>query len=281
VREAGLELVKLTPLSMAKPEQLLRDADGAVQFGRVTLRGLSDAEYADLLVYQYLIAAAKPGADPLGAARRALEEGRHEIAYRLAEQAQRVDEAGRKALMAKAAAKLGSLEEAETLYREALGLHPGNAAAMGELGIVLVAMNRPGDAAILLEEALDAAPDNARFIGALGLARLMEDKQEQALEHFKAALELDFDQEALQGHLIETASQLDRLAEAEPLLRRFIDFHPGNLDLACRHALILHHMGRSQEARDRLNTILLLAPSHQTADELMARIDGDPRSRKE
>jgi len=275
VREAGLELVKLTPLSMAKPEQLPRNADGSVQFGRVTLRGLSDAEYADLLVYQYLIAAAKPCADPLEAARRALEEGRYEASYRLAEQAQRFDEAGGKALRAKAAAKLGSLEEAERLYRDALALRPADAAARGELGIVLVAMNCPGDAASLLEEALEAAPDNAHFIGALGLARWMEGRQEQALEQFKAALELDFDQEALQGHLIEAASQLDRLAEAEPLLRRFVDLHPGNLDLACRHALILHHMGRSGEARDRLDAVLVLAPRHQTAHELLARIDGD------
>lgn len=85
MEEAGLEVLKLQPLSMLPREQLPRSASGAVTMGRMTLNNVSEAEYDDLLTFQYLVVAGKPGAHRLDAARRALEEGSVDEAYALAE----------------------------------------------------------------------------------------------------------------------------------------------------------------------------------------------------
>ena len=48
MHEAGLRLTKLMPLSMLQPEQLVRDSEGALRFGRVTIGEVSDEEFISL-----------------------------------------------------------------------------------------------------------------------------------------------------------------------------------------------------------------------------------------
>src|SRR5690606_32708332 len=150
VREAGLEAVRLQPLSMLDAAHLPRNADGSVTLGRMTLQGVDDVEYRDLLTYQYLLVAGKPGLHRLELAQKSLDEGRNEEAYGLAQTALAGDAFTRKRIMAKALARLGKLDSAAALYREALALEPDHGAAACELGLVLLGMNRPGDARPLL-----------------------------------------------------------------------------------------------------------------------------------
>ncbi len=56
--DAGYEVVKLLPLSRAVG--IPRNPDGTVTAGKVTIGPLDEAEYQDLLTYQYLIVGRKP-----------------------------------------------------------------------------------------------------------------------------------------------------------------------------------------------------------------------------
>jgi glycosyltransferase involved in cell wall biosynthesis/SAM-dependent methyltransferase len=272
VKEAGLETLHKQPLSYAPEDRLPRNADGSVTLGRATLRPVDDQDYQDLLTYQYIVIAGKPGADRLGKARDALRIGENEAALILAEQARGVDECERRKIMAAAFGRLGQLLNAERLYREALSLRHDDVEAAGELGILLVAMNRPADAKTYLELALAADARNERVTGALGLVHLTEERYDDAFACLTIALEGSYDNVSLAPHLIAVAERLGRLEGVADLLRRHADFHAGNPDLSCAFASLLVKLGWTAEARERLESVLLLNPTHGAAREILDRL---------
>ena len=281
VMDAGLEVLTLQPLSMWPAENLPRDAQGCLRLGKVTIGPLDEQEYQDFLVYQYLVVAVKPGMDRLAGARHALEAKDYAFAFELAKEARGVDRADRATLMARAVARMGHLDKAESLYREVLRMLPENAEAAGELGIVLIAANRMDDAKPLLERAFQSDSQNDRVVAGLGLVRLAEGRLAEAFDLFVNALDQSFDNAAVVMRLVETAEALGRSEEAEPYLRRFVEFYPGDTAMACQLAALLHRMGRNAEARDRLETLLLLAPGHPQATALLASLDAENHEDRE
>jgi glycosyltransferase involved in cell wall biosynthesis/ubiquinone/menaquinone biosynthesis C-methylase UbiE/Flp pilus assembly protein TadD len=272
VHAAGLEVLKIEPLSMLDPARLPRRSDGSVRMGRMMLHDVDDRDYRDLLTYQYLVVAGKPGVHRLAAARQALEEGNDEEAYALAESAaDGCDRFEQRRIMAKAVARLGKLDSAERLYREALEMRADPAVA-GELGLVLVAMGRTSEARPLLEDAAEADDHDDRARGGLGIVAWAEGESWEAYRHFLAALEVNPDNPTVVSHAIEAGRALGQMAEVEPYVRRFVELHPGNLDMLCRHAELLFGLGRSGEAQSQLETVLLLAPDHEPAHRLLAQL---------
>lgn len=274
VEGAGFEIETMTPLSMLGPEQLPRNADGGFTLGRLTIGPLSDVEIRDFLTYQYLILAKPCAASRLERAQEAMERGDLETAHALAQRAVDEDATERLFLMGKAQGRLGKLDTAEELLRGALALAPGRADIAGQLGTLLVAQNRPDDAAPYLEQAVAANPEDARALGALGLAALARGLETEAFERLKASFAASFDSEALLRHFAALGERLGRLDEVEPALRAFADFYPGNLPMVCRHAEALRALGRLSEARERLEQILMFAPNNADARGLLETIDG-------
>ncbi|MCC6697864.1 MAG: glycosyltransferase [Candidatus Hydrogenedentes bacterium] len=275
VMDAGLEVLTIQPLSMWPAENLPRDAKGCLRLGKLTIGPLDDQEYQDFLVYQYLVIAVKPGMDRLIGARHALEEKDYASAFQLAKETRGANRAERAKLMARAVARMGQLDTAESLYREVLRMQPEDAETAGELGIVLIAANRLDDAKPLLERAYESDSQNDRVAAGLGLVRLSEGRPAEAFSLFVSALDIKFDNAAIVMRLVETAEALGRAEEAEPYLRRFVEFYPGDTAMACQLAALLHRMGRNAEARDRLETLLLLAPGHPQATALLAALDAE------
>lgn len=275
VKAAGFELSRLEPLSFIAPEHLPLGPDRTVTLGRVTIKDVTDAEHEEFRTYQYLVVATKPKPPVLGDARQALEEGNPEQAYALAREAQDAAEVERQPIMAAAAARMGKLDEAETHYREALRLAPSDGELKGNLGILLIAKERPAEARPYLEEALAASPENGKVLGALGLACVLEGNADEAFHFFKASIELNLENEDLLNHLIQTAETLGRVEEAEEHVKRFVDFAPGNIGMTLRYVAILRQLGRGADARDRLETLLLLSPGHEEALEIMKEMDGE------
>ncbi|MCP4642822.1 MAG: glycosyltransferase [bacterium] len=272
VIEAGLETLRLEPLTLWAGDNPPRGEDGSLSFGRVTIADVSDAEYQDFITYQYLVVAGKPNADRLSASRRALDARDNDLAYELAEEASGVEEFERNRIMARAIGRLGKLDRAADLYRKALAEREDPETA-GELGIVLMAMNQVGDAVPLLDQAVSRGAANDRILGASGLARLTQGDAEQAFELFLQAFGEEFDQGALLVPFVEAGDALGRLEEAVPHLTRFADYYPGNLEAACLFVDVLSRLGRTDEAMERLNAILLFSPDHPEAARLKATIE--------
>lgn len=274
IEEAGLQAAEVRPLNMQDPSRFPIRPDASLNFGKLTLNNVSNEEYLEFLVYQYVALVCKPGADRLAEAREALAQGENEAALALAAEAVAVDECSRLGIVAKAFARLGQLDKAERYYRDALQIRHEDQCA-GELGILLVAMNRIAEARPLLQSALQAMPGNDAVRGAMGLVFLTEGRHEEAFTHFHAALQSGFELMTLLRPFLDTARSLGRLEEAEPILARFVDFYPGKLDIAVEHMALLHALGRVQEARSRADIILMLYPGHEETLALLEQINQD------
>lgn len=275
VRQAGLEVARMAPLSMWPPNELPRTPDNSLALGKLTLHDVGDMDYQDLLTFQYLVVARKANADPLASARKALESGEPAKAYGIAEQASQADPAERALIMAKAAAQIGKLDRAEALYREALSLRPDDMQTRTNLGLILLAMNRGAEASPVLEEVVAADPENARALGGLGLVDVAAGRLGEGFDRFKQTLDAHFDNGPILTHMVQLAYQLERLPEVEAPLRRYVDFHPGDMDMTYALAALLHRLGLTPEALEHLNTILLIAPDHEAAAKLHAQLSGE------
>jgi len=271
IEDAGLEVLLLQPLSMASPGDLPCRPDGSLQLGRAIVTPKDDADLQDLRTYQYMLVAGKPGVDRLAKARDALHIGQFEAAALLADQALGVDTFEQRRIIAAAMARLGRLQESEMLYREALRMR-ADPLVEGELGILLVAMNRPGEARPLLEKAVAANPGFDRALGALGLVHLSEDRVEEAFDALATALESSFDHPALLPHLIGAAEKLGRLDAIENIVVSYMDFAPGNVELAFHGAGFLIKRGRLHEASERLETLMMFSPNQPAVADLLAEI---------
>ncbi|HPO13168.1 MAG TPA: glycosyltransferase [Candidatus Hydrogenedentes bacterium] len=272
VRDAGLEVAHIGPLNIQAPEKLPCNPDRSLSLHKLTMEGITDEEYEQFLVYQWVVLACHPGVDRLEKARKALDLQHDEAAYLLAADAVGVDERDRHHLMAKALVRLGRLDEAETNYREALkgSETPG---LLAEYGTLLVGMNRPSEAKPWLEKALATDAANHRALGALGLVMLAEGNQLGAFEYFKKTLSSNFDQHALVKPFVELAQHLNRREEVEPILRGFVDFYSGNLELIYLYAALLIDLKRCTEAREHIDTLLLFEPANAQALELMKQVN--------
>ncbi len=274
VKAAELELVKITPLSITPTDLAPRNADGSLTLGRLTIHDLSDHEYSDFLVYQYLVIASKPKTASLHEVQELLKKEDFANAYDMASSLQGVDEFDRKSIMGMAAARIGKLDLAEKIYHEALNLKPGSGRVQGELGTVLVAMNRSDEALSFLGQAIEKEPENENYLGALGLAYLNEGKKKKAFDFLKKSLDINFHRSELLPHLIQTAYDIHKLEDAEPIVARFVEFYPGNAEMTYNLAAILNKLGKVEQAREALETLLIIEPEHPKALELMAEIAG-------
>jgi predicted O-linked N-acetylglucosamine transferase (SPINDLY family) len=85
----------------------------------------------------------------------------------------------------------GYLAQAETLYRQALRLEPGNAAAIHLLGVIALQHHRTEEAVALISRAVGLNPADAQAHANLGTALMQSNQAEQALKHYDQALSLN------------------------------------------------------------------------------------------
>lgn len=271
---AGLEIEALEPLSIRDKGLFPMDPDRCVHIPPIRIGPLSDEQYENKRTFQFIAIARKPEKGLLDAARRALESGDAIRAYELASSSSE-SASERLRIMAKATAQLERLDESIALYQERARLEPKNPAAQRDLALVLLAAGRLDDALPPLNAALASNPQDDRAIGAMGLVALLQEQPDRAMGFFKQALDIDFTNLAILEHLLSTARRLDTFSEAEPYLKRFVDFYPGNLEMTLKYAELLHDLGQDAAAISQLDKLMLFAPEHEGARALMERIHGE------
>ena len=137
--------------------------------------------------------------------------------------------------------------------------------------MLLAALGRYAEARALFESIPAGDAEEHRALSGRGLAALGEGREDEAFDRFREALERDFDNAPVVGHLLDLARRRGRLAEAEPHLRRYVEFYPGHTELNGRYVELLESLGRDEEARERLETMRLLAPDHPVVQALWER----------
>ena len=175
---------------------------------------------------------------------------------------------------------LGKLDTAAALYRRAMRNAPNDTTLQGDLGMILIAQEKPGEARPHLEAAYASNPKNARYAGALGLIALTEGDTQEAMNRFVESLLIDSDNEELMRHAIALAKELDRFPEIDGMLRSFCEFRPGHIEMNTELAERLLDSGYESEAIERLETVLMVESTHQRAQKLLdtARLNAHEKS---
>jgi serine/threonine protein kinase len=113
--------------------------------------------------------------------------------------------------------------DAEPLLRAAQRLRPAHFWLNWELGNVLLAKRRPGEAAGFYRAALVTRPESGAVHNSLGLALLAEGHADEALSAFRKAVELDPSGPASHFNLGIALASMGRLTQALGEFRKSID----------------------------------------------------------
>jgi len=138
-----------------------------------------------------------------------------------------------RALAAQAA---GRLDEAEQCYRELLAGNPQHPSALNNLGLVLVAQRRYGDAVLAFEQALAARARHVNTLVALANALTLANRPQEAIERCDEALAIEHGNADARHNKVVALRALNRyrdaMAELEVLLARDPDDADAEYNLA-------------------------------------------------
>lgn len=192
--------------------------------------------------------------------------------------------------------QLGRLDQAEAVFRQWLKALPDNVRGKLALAELLIALQRPGEAAPLLREAL-AQPVPPQMRGTLhqqlALSLLRQGKDEEALEHFEisASLNPETRTDAFRAEILQkrkryqdAANLSSSLVAREPenpqwhklhndLMYRLgsadylksFDRAPKTVELLLSKAYFLAHEKRAEEAHQAYSEALGLSPDNKIA----------------
>jgi tetratricopeptide (TPR) repeat protein len=203
----------------------------------------------------------------------------------------------------------GNLAEAERRFAQALGLDPKLAVAQRNLGNIRLQLGRPADALGPLRRALEIDPNDANALFLLGSSLMQTGDGQGAIASLEQATQLKSDPRfhnelgtALLGarRLDEAAAQFRIAIDLSPdwvdpynnagaalamngdilgaieFIRRAIEIEPTFADGHYNLASLLLRLGRTDEARAELVTVLKLRPDHpQAVARLNALGDGE------
>jgi arylsulfatase A-like enzyme/Tfp pilus assembly protein PilF len=127
-------------------------------------------------------------------------------------------------LMARGAAlaQIDRTQEAIATFDRALAIDPSNAAAKANLGTVSLGVRDYPRARALLEEALRLDPDVSRAHNALGVIAAETGHPDEAIAHWKRAVELNPREWDTLFNLGKLLRRQGREAEARPYIERFV-----------------------------------------------------------
>jgi arylsulfatase A-like enzyme/Tfp pilus assembly protein PilF len=121
-----------------------------------------------------------------------------------------------------ALAQEGRTREAIATFERALAIDPSNAAAKANLGTVYLLVRDYPRARAIMQEALALDPDVSRAHNALGVIAAETHHPDEAIEHWKRAVEINPREWDTIFNLGKLLRQQGREAEARPYLERFV-----------------------------------------------------------
>jgi Flp pilus assembly protein TadD len=193
----------------------------------------------------------------------------------------------------------GRLQEAEAIYKRVLAKAPKNPDALhlagvvahqtgrhdravdligkarklneaaplyhGNMGLALMALRRPAEAARHFARAAALVPNDVAALANLGRALLMTEEMEGAVEALAKAVALAPNEAELHFMLAGALEDAGRPAEAEPAFRKALELNGGVPQIHNDFANFLRAQGRDAEAIVSFDAALKLNPAFDTA----------------
>jgi tetratricopeptide (TPR) repeat protein len=161
------------------------------------------------------------------------------------------------------------LEEAEHLYREILKIESRHVDANHNLGLLLVSLNKSGEALPLLKIATEVNPNVIQIWIVYADALIKERQFEEAVTSYKKIIELNPDFAEVHYNLGSALQNLRRLEEAEVSYKKAIELKPNFLEAHFSLGNILNKIAKSkkvlEEAEASYKKVIELKPDFAKA----------------
>jgi Tfp pilus assembly protein PilF len=172
-------------------------------------------------------------------------------------------------------ANQGRLDEAAEYYRDALSHDSDNAQAHIGIGVQKLMAGKYSEAAISFTKALRSDPDNAKALCGLGMARNGQGHKNAGYGYFVKALKADPENITALNELFRAAYDSGKYTDAIACARKYLMYHPADLDMLFSLAGVLFKMDKGNEALEQLDTILVFDPEFEGAWEMRQLIGNE------
>ncbi|HKI62084.1 MAG TPA: sulfotransferase [Mariprofundaceae bacterium] len=161
----------------------------------------------------------------------------------------------------------------EQLFRKIERIQPGNADVANMRGIICSETKQPKEAEKYFVDAINAAPKRCEFHINLGKLYLTNKLYPDALERYRAALQLDVHSLPAQLGCAHALTKLGHAEKAIEILQKAKKRHPRDTDVLMGLFLALSSLDRRTEARNCLSSILERDGNHSRAHLEMGRME--------
>jgi Flp pilus assembly protein TadD len=157
-------------------------------------------------------------------------------------------------------------DQAKGLFLKTASVAPDYAKTYRMLGIIASKQHRDDDARVFLQRALMLDPRDATAQANLGLLAQRAGDDAAAIRLYSDALALDPDQSLARNNLGTLYLKNQQWADALEEFTELLDRAPDDYDAALNRAVALNEMGRREEARVALETLLARLPPEPRFD---------------
>ena len=166
---------------------------------------------------------------------------------------------------------MGDLDKAESYYRKAA--ESAGEFADSYMGLATVAVQRGdlGLALLLYLKAVDKDGGDKALTG-VGLVYMEQGKHEDAMDYFERALGVNPENAVALNCLVRVAYSQECVSRIVPVLEASLAANPSSEAYRITLAGCLMSLGRANEARPLLQSVLDVNPASQDAQELYAHI---------
>ena len=166
---------------------------------------------------------------------------------------------------------MGDLDKAETYYRKAV--ESAEEYPDSYLGLATIAVQRGqlGNALTLYLKAVNKNGGDKALAGA-GLVYMEQGDHDEAMGHFERALTMNPGNTIALNCLVREAYSQNCVARIVPTLEACLEANPDNEAYRITLAGCLVTLGRQDQAKDHLQSVLAINPASQNARELYEHI---------
>jgi Flp pilus assembly protein TadD len=157
-------------------------------------------------------------------------------------------------------------DQARLLFLKTASLAPDYAKTYRMLGIIAMKQNRDEDAMVFLRRALMLDPRDASAQANLGLVAQRAGDDAAAARLYRDTLALDPAQSLARNNLGTLYLKHQQWGDALEQFSEVLDRAPDDYDAALNHAMALDALGRREEARVELETLLARLPPEPRFD---------------
>jgi tetratricopeptide (TPR) repeat protein len=173
-------------------------------------------------------------------------------------------------------ANVGDMKGARVFYEEGLLNNGNDVRSLVGLGVVSLLEEKLTDSGVYFDKALKAKKGNPKALCGLAMLRNREGRELDALNLFTQALDSDPENLTALGELVKCAYQLELFTDAERHVDNYLRYHPADLDMLFSQAGIQFRIGKSAEALDNIEKLLIFAPEYEGGQELKEKIEAMP-----